>query len=406
MRRKPFTLGWVEWVALPELGLPAIKAKVDTGARTSALHAFEVEPFGPAESPMVRFGIHPIPGRMDVVIYCSAPEIDRREVISSNGEREMRPVIATHITVGERTWPIEITLANREAMTYRMLLGRQAIRGDIRVDPAAAYLQPKLSYRLYRHVPRLNLVHRPLRIALLTRRPRTTSNRRLMEAAAARGHVLEPLDLGRLALVVDATAPQMLVGNQPIAHYDAVIPRPSAGDTNFGAAVVRQFEIRGSFALNSGDALDRLLNPLATRQRLAARSVPIPVETFATDTPSKRKATPFASIYRFLVVGGDIAAVVERRLGRELDASERPLPEERAIAIAAAEALDLRLASIDIGETANGPAVLGVSATPKIGTFETITGARVAEAVIAAIESGVRSWRRAAPIQPQRALVR
>src|SRR5690606_12305637 len=156
--------------------------------------------------------------------------------------------------------------------------------------------------------------------------------------------------LGRLALVVDATAPQLLVGNMPIAHYDAVIPRPSAGDTNFGAAVVRQFEIRGSFALNSGDALDRLLNPLATRQRLAARSVPIPVETFATDTPSKRKATPFASIYRFLVVGGDIAAVVERRLGRELDASERPLPEERAIAIAAAEALDLRLASIDIGE--------------------------------------------------------
>src|SRR5690606_15941363 len=174
----------------------------------------------------------------------------------------------------------------------------------------------------------------------------------------------------------------------------------------FRSAVVRQFEIRGSFALNSGDALDRLFNPLATRQRLAARSVPIPVETFVTDAPPKRKASQFASIYRFLVVGGDIAAAVERRLGRELDASERPLPEERAIALAAAEALDLRLASIDVGETANGPVVLGVSANPSIGTFETITGTRVAEAVIAAIETGVRSWRRVAPFQPQRGLVR
>lgn len=350
---------------------------------------------------MVRFGIHPIPGRTDVVIYCSAPEIDRREVTSSNGERETRSVIATRISVGGRTWPIEVTLTNRETMAYRMLLGRQAIRGDIRVDPAAAYLQPKLSYRLYRHVPRLNLVHRPLRIALLTRRPRNVSNRRLMEAAAARGHVVEPIDLGRVSLVVDAAEPLLLVGNAPVAHYDAVIPRPSPGDGAFGAAVVRQLELGGSFAINSGDALDRLLNPLATRQRLAARSVPIPVETFVTEEPPKAKTRrPFASVFRFLVVGGDVVAVVERRLGREHDASERALNDQRAIALAAADALDLRLASIDVGETSAGPAVLGVSATPRLGEFESTTGAQVAEAVIAAIETSVRSWRRTAPVMP------
>lgn len=398
MRGKPFILGWAEWVAMPDLGLPAIKAKVDTGARTSALHAFEIEPFGPADMPMVRFGIHPIPGRTDVVIYCSAPVIDRREITSSNGEREARCVITTRISIGERTWPIEVTLANRETMAYRMLLGRQAIRGDIRVDPAASYLQPKLSYRLYRHVPRLNLVHRPLRIALLTRRPRNVSNRRLVEAAAARGHVMEPIDLGRVSLVVDAAEPLLLAGNMPVAHYDAVISRPSPGDGAFGAAAVRQLEMRGSYAVNPGDALDRLLSPLATRQRLAARSVPVPAETFVSEEPSGAKANrPFAPVYRLLVIGGEVVAVLERRLGREHDASERALADERAIAVAAAEALDLRLASIDVGETGTGPAVLKVSASPALGTFETVTGARVAEAVIAEIERDVRSWRRVAP---------
>lgn len=113
MKRAPLTLGWVEWVSLPDLGLPAIKAKVDTGAKTSALHAFEVEPFGPIEAPMVRFGIHPIPARPDIVIYSSAPIIDRREVTSSNGERELRCVITTNLSIGDYTWPIEVTLANR-----------------------------------------------------------------------------------------------------------------------------------------------------------------------------------------------------------------------------------------------------------------------------------------------------
>jgi ribosomal protein S6--L-glutamate ligase len=146
----PFILGWEEWVALPELGLPAIKAKVDTGARTSALHAFHVEPFGPARARKVRFGVHPLPRRRDLAIECTARVIDRREVTSSNGEREERYVIETPIRIGEREWPIEVTLADRNMMTYRMLLGRQAIRGGILVDPSLSFLQPKLHYKVYR----------------------------------------------------------------------------------------------------------------------------------------------------------------------------------------------------------------------------------------------------------------
>lgn len=145
----PLILGWEEWIALPELGLPAIKAKVDTGARTSALHAFYVEPFGPARSRKVRFGVHPVPRRDDVEIECVARLVDRRDIRSSNGEREQRYVIETPIRIGDREWPIEVTLANRNMMTYRMLLGRQAITGDVLVDPSSSFLQPKLRYKTY-----------------------------------------------------------------------------------------------------------------------------------------------------------------------------------------------------------------------------------------------------------------
>jgi ribosomal protein S6--L-glutamate ligase len=145
----PFILGWEEWVALPDLGLWAVKAKVDTGARTSALHAFFVEPCGPARARKVRFGVHPIPRRADVEIICTARVVDRRSVTSSNGERETRYVISTPVRIGDREWPIEITLTNRDAMSYRMLLGRQAIAGGVLVDPATSFRQPRLRYKLY-----------------------------------------------------------------------------------------------------------------------------------------------------------------------------------------------------------------------------------------------------------------
>jgi ribosomal protein S6--L-glutamate ligase len=138
----PFILGWEEWVALPELGLPAVKVKVDTGARTSALHAFFVEPFGSSRSPRVRFGVH-------IEIVCAAAVIDRRHVTSSNGEREHRYVISTSLRIGAREWPIEVTLTNRDTMSYRMLLGRQAIAGGVLVDPGSSFRQPRLRYKLY-----------------------------------------------------------------------------------------------------------------------------------------------------------------------------------------------------------------------------------------------------------------
>ena len=137
--------GWEEWIALPELGLPALKAKVDTGARTSALHAHDIEVFGPAKSPKVRFNVHPVAGKDHVSITCSAPILDRREVTSSNGEAELRYVIETRLDVAGQSWPIEVTLTDRSSMTSRMLLGRQALAEHITITASEKRLQPDLS---------------------------------------------------------------------------------------------------------------------------------------------------------------------------------------------------------------------------------------------------------------------
>lgn len=133
-------LGWREWLALPDLGIDCIKAKVDTGARTSALHAFRVEPFSRNGEDWVRFGMHPLQYDPDVVVDCEARVLDRREVRDSGGHTEMRYVIRSTIVIGDAKVDAEITLTDRESMKFRMLLGRTAMRGSYLVDPARSYL--------------------------------------------------------------------------------------------------------------------------------------------------------------------------------------------------------------------------------------------------------------------------
>lgn len=134
------TIGWREWVALPALQIPAIKAKVDTGARTSALHAFALQPIQENGKQKIRFDIHPFQHNTDMIITCVADVIDKRWVTDSGGHQEERFVIETDMVIGESCYTIEITLTERENMLFRMLLGRSALSKRFIVNPARSFL--------------------------------------------------------------------------------------------------------------------------------------------------------------------------------------------------------------------------------------------------------------------------
>ena len=143
-------VGWREWAALPELGIHAVKVKIDTGARTSALHAFNIKTFSQDGRLKVSFDIHPLQRKELPEINCVADVIDERIVSDSGGHREKRLVIRTTLSIAESSWPIEITLTDRTDMRFRMLLGRAAMRGLITVYPDKSYLTGKEKAKYYR----------------------------------------------------------------------------------------------------------------------------------------------------------------------------------------------------------------------------------------------------------------
>ncbi|MEM8554280.1 MAG: 30S ribosomal protein S6--L-glutamate ligase [Pseudomonadota bacterium] len=447
-----FRLGWEEWVGLPNLGLPALKAKVDTGARTSALHAFDIEPFGPVSQPRVRFGVHPIPGRDDVVIPCSAPVADRREVTSSNGETELRYVIATQIDIGGRSWPIEMTLTNRGAMAYRMLLGRQALQDDMVVAATESFCQPELSYDVYhspaiRHAP-----SRTLRVAVLSREPKNYTTTRLVTEGELRGHVVEVIDTTRCYMAINASAPEVHYDGQRLPRYDAVIPRIGASITPYGTAVIRQFETIGTYCVNPSDGITASRDKLHAHQVLARHRINMPSTAFAAspkDTgnliglvgtaplivkllestqgkgvvlaETKKAAESVISAFRglkanflvqdfiqeangedirCLVINGKVVAAMKRSAAEGEFRSNlhqggsakvvRITKEERDTAIRAAKAFRLNMAGVDLLRSSEGPKVLEVNSSPGFEGIERSSGKNVAGYLFDDIEKRVR----------------
>lgn len=141
MRRPKPVIGWREWLSLPELGIDRIKVKVDTGARTSALHAFRIETEQRGSELWVRFEVHPEQRSKRPIVNCEARVVDRRVVRDSGGREHQRYVIETKARLGETEWPIEVTLTSRDTMGFRMLLGRTAVRRRFLIDSGRSYLK-------------------------------------------------------------------------------------------------------------------------------------------------------------------------------------------------------------------------------------------------------------------------
>ena len=447
-----FTLGWEEWLSLPDLSLPAIRAKVDTGAKTSALHAAEIEPFGPSHNPQVRFLIHPNPEDPSLEVTCSAKVIDRRSITSSNGESEFRYVIRSHVEIGGRTWPIDLTLTNRENMQFRMLLGRSAIQEDMVVDPNKTTAQPILSYSLYSDVPRRKPVKRPLRIALLTSEPKNYSSTRLAEAGEARGHVVEAINTRRCYMRIGTLNPEVHYDGRILPRYDAVIPRIGASLTSYGMAVLRQFSNTGAYCLNTAEGIRASRDKLLAHQMLARYRIGMPVTAFANSpkdskelvnmvgtapvvvkltesthgrgvmlAETKKAAESLVDAFRQLdahflvqefikeasgvdtrcfVIGNKVVGAMQRQstdgdfranLHQGGIAKKVTLSkEERETARQAARILGLSVAGVDILRTESGPKVLEVNSSPGLEGIETATGKDIASLIIQRLESKIR----------------
>ena len=445
--------GWEEWVSLPGLGLPALKAKVDTGARSSALHAFDIETFGTASAPKVRFSVHPIPGREDLTITCSAPLIDRREVTSSNGEKENRCVIETILHVAGQAWPIEVTLTNRATMASRMLLGRQALKDHISIVATDRFMQPELNYDVYHSSKvRESAPNRMLRIAVLSREPHSYSTQRLVEEGNIRGHTVEVIDTTRCYLTINALNPAVHYDGKRLPRYDAIIPRIGASITPYGTAVVRQFETTGAFCVNPAHGITASRDKLQAHQIMARAKIGMPDTAFAASpkdtgnlislvgsaplivkllesTQGKgvvlaetRKAAEsvidaFRGLkanflvqhfvkeaagedIRCLVIAGKVVASM-KRTGAEGDfrsnlhrggsaKAVRITKEERETAVRAAKAFGLNMAGVDLLRSETGPKVLEVNSSPGFEGIENSTGKNVVGKLYDAIETRVR----------------
>ncbi len=135
-KRDKIIIGWREWCALPSLNIPAIKAKIDTGARTSSLHAFDIRTTHTEQKDRVHFSIHPIQGNNKIVVQCHATILDERYVMSSSGHKELRCVISTTVNLGDLSWEIELTLSDRDPLRFRMLLGREALKKNVIINPS------------------------------------------------------------------------------------------------------------------------------------------------------------------------------------------------------------------------------------------------------------------------------
>ncbi len=446
-------LGKEEWVSLPQLGLPAIKARVDSGAQTSSLHALNVRPFEREGKSFVSFDIHPIQGDRNILLRAVAPLLGTRLVRPANGISERRYVILTRMRMDAQEWDIEITLSNRDEMGFRMLLGRQAMQGRVLVDPSRSYLlgsiPTKDAHELYEPMPE---PPSGLRIAVLASNPDLYSNRRLMEAGEARGHTMRFINIAHCIMNINAADPVVLYrGGERLDQFDAVIPRIKPSMTFYGCAVMRQFEAQGVFCLNDAVSIARSRDKLRSLQMLAEKGVEMPTSSFAhspldtksliemvggapliikllegtqgrgvvlaeTNKAAESVINAFKTVNANILVqefvkeadGKDIRCFVVA--GKVVGSMQRVAAEgefranlhqggraeavkitrlERQIALKSARCMGLHVAGVDIIRAKDGPKVLEINSSPGLEGIEAVTGSDMAGLMIHCIEHHV-----------------
>lgn len=277
-------VGSEEWCSLADLKVPAIKVRVDSGAKTSALHAENITPFEKNGEKWVKFVIHPIQRNVKSTINCEAKIIDKRVVKSSTGTRESRFVINTEITLGEQSWIIELTLTNRDSMGFRMLLGREAMTGRIIVDPDEHFkfgtVTPE-KLKEYYSTGNTN-DKKGLRIGVLASNPELYSNKRIIEAGELRGHEMHFLNIKHCYMKLDADHPEIHYrGGRILNDFDAIIPRIRPSMTYYGCSLIRHFESLKVYSLNNASSITQSRDKLYSLQMLLNHGVDIPTTGFA-----------------------------------------------------------------------------------------------------------------------------
>lgn len=449
-RESKLIVGSEEWCAFPGLGIPAIKARVDSGAKTSSLHAFNIQTFSRGSRRWVSFEVHPIERDRKTTVRCEAPLADRRLVKSSSGDREKRYVISAPLHIGGDAFDIELTLTNRDSMGYRMLLGREAMSGRMLVDPAAGFCLGEVSEaQLGQLYGGYDSASSGLKIGLLASDSELYSNQRLMEVGEDRGHEMLFLNIRQCYIKLNAGSPQVQCsGGHILDDLDAVIPRVPPGVTAYGSALIRHLESIGVFSLNSAAAIALSRDTLHGLQLLQSKGLGIPTTAIASSpvdtrdlvemvggaplivrslwgTPGRgavlaetRKAaesvinasrSPRANLLlqeflkeaggrdrRCFILNGKVVSSVERtaaagefRAGERHGGTAAPAKlsaEERRLAVKAARTLGLQVAGVDIIHSREGPLVLKVNASPGLEEIEAATGKDLAGKMIEAVE--------------------
>lgn len=447
-------IGSEEWCQISQLGIPAIKVRVDSGAKTSALHAFNIQPFKRGNTPWVAFGVHPLQNNRTVSLRCEAPIIDRRMVKNTSGASEKRYVIKVPIRLNEQLWGIELTLTNRDSMGYRMLLGREAMSGRILVDPSASMNLGRISDLELRYMYGMQKKNKSgLKIALLASNPKLYSNQRIMEAGEERGHEMKFLNIKDCYMKLDDEMPEVHYrGGSIIDDLDAVIPRIRPSATFYGCAIARQFESMGVYVQNGSAAITQSRDKLFSLQLLIKSGLDIPITGFAnspidtneliemvggaplvvkllegsqgrgvvlaeTKKAAQSVINAFKSVKANLLVqefikeasGKDlrlfvIDSKVKVAIQREAAPGEfranihqggsasvvRPTPEERKLAVKATKAMGLSVAGVDIIRSKSGPLLLEVNSSPGLEGIENATEKDVAGMMIQAIEKRLK----------------